>query len=638
MLVKERGYHERSRMERRLLVVLAIFGALCGLALILLLYWKSPPKTRIPQEIRPPEAITPPPEETPPAKPEGGTLRGRVVHGETGEGIKGAHVQGLTPYLEPAKTPDDIPTWGGLIRRKEVVTDAEGYFKLSDLTQDYWNIWVEKKGFAWTTVPRAKFDEDHVIKLYPGCSVRGQVVHPDGFPASGVRIEYHIQGTHSEVFSRYRLDKYYTTTGEDGTFLYEDLPPGKFTIEVYPLDYLPAPWRYEPPLKPGEHRDLGIKKLADGFSMTVHVVWRETEEPVSDVEVVVRPVADPMPRTNIGQRRRTDAKGIARFKGLGGQSIPNPQFLVAANLASGPVLADEGGTHLAGSDVTIRLRKDGSVIGTVVRPNGELLDQFAVDLEAVGHITQQLREFGENGKFQILQVPSGSYKLLIRHGNYVSKEFTIEVEGGKELDIGTIRMEEGAQISGFVRRSNGKELEGVVRVNLARKVKNAAGSEVWQEARRGYVQQDGSYIIKGVEPGRYGLQPESLKDPTAIATTDPVEIEVPRGTAALHQDLVLWALGTLDLRFFDEVEGKGVIQVVQPPTYLVETATGKEIAWMGIGTRLRPGSYTVYVELPDEQGVPRRYKARDVEVTERPPPGQGGDGPDPIEIRLFEVR
>ena len=59
---------------------------------------------------------------------------------------------------------------------------------------------------------------------------------------------------------------------------------------------------------------------------------------------------------------------------------------------------------------------------------------------------------------------------------------------------------------------------------------------------------------------------------------------------------------------------------------------------MGIGTRLRPGSYAVYVELKDAKGVPRRYKACDVEVDERPPPGQGKDGPDPIEIRLFEVR
>ena len=114
-------------------------------------------------------------------------------------------------------------------------------------------------------------------------------------------------------------------------------------------------------------------------------------------------------------------------------------------------------------------------------------------------------------------------------------------------------------------------------------------------------------------------------------------IEVPAGVSAVQKDLVLWSEGVLDLRFVDVVDGSAR-EVVRPPTYLVETSTGKEIPWMGIGTRLKPGSYEVYVELPNAQGVPRRYKARDVEVTERERPGQGADTKDPIEIRLFEVR
>lgn len=621
-------------MERRLLLVLGVLGALCGLALILALYFARSPQTEHPEVVVPPLTVAAPPETEPGAGRESGTLKGRVVSGKTGEGIKGARVVALAPHLEPAKTPDEIPRWGGLLERKWLLTDANGHFALAELPPDYWNLWVEKKGYAWTTVPRAKFDEEHEIRLYPGCSVKGQVVYPDGFPAPGVRLEYHVQGTHSEVFSRYRLESYYATTKEDGTFLYEDLPPGKFTVEVYPPDHLPTPWRYEPALDPGENRDLGIHKLDDGFGITVRVVWRETNEPVPDVEVAVRPLVDPEPRTNIGQRRRTDAKGIARFKGLGARSVPNPKFTVAANLQSGPVPPDEGPMHAPGADVTIRLRKDGIVKGTVVRPNGEPLDQFFVDLAAVGHMTQQLREFGENGAFKVYQVPAGRYILRVKHGNLVDQDVPIAVEGGKELDVGVIRLEEGAQIAGVVRRSDSRALEGVVRVNLGRKVTNKAGREAWVEVGRAYVQQDGSYAIKGIAKGSYGIQPESIDNPTG--TTDITEIEVPAGVAAIQQNLTLWSEGILDLRFLDVVEGS-VRHVVQPPTYLVETG-GRETRWMGIGTRLRPGSYTVYVELPDAQGVPRRYKAREVEVTERERPGQGGDAKDPIEIRLFEVR
>ena len=462
----------------------------------------------------------------------------------------------------------------------------------------------------------------------------GQVVYPDGFPAPGVRIEYHVQDTHSEVFSHYKLKDYYTTTKPDGTFLYEDLPPGKFTVEVYPPDHVPAPWRFAPALEPGENRDLGVHKLADGFGITVRVVWRETNEPVPDVEVVVRPLVDPEPRTNIGQRRRTDVNGIARFRGLGALSVPSPKFTVVANLSSGPVPPDEGPMHEPGADVTIRLRKDGIVKGTVVRPNGEPLEQFFVELEAVGHMTQQLREFGEQGAFTVYQVPSGSYILHVRHGNLVDREIPVEVTAGRETDVGLIRLEEGAQIVGVVRRSNNRELEGVVRVNLSRKVRNEAGREVWQEVGRAYVQQDGSYVLKGVAPGSYGIQPESIDNPTA--TTEVIDIEVPAGVASIQQPLVLWSEGVLDLRFVDLVEGSAR-HVVQPPTYLVDTQ-GRETRWLGIGTRLKPGSYTLYVELPDAQGVPKRYKAREVEVTERERPGQGDGAKDPIEIRLFEVR
>ena len=621
-------------MERRLLLVLGVLGALGGLALILLLYFQKPPRTEHDVVVAPPPTVSLPVENEMRAVKESGTLKGRVVSGKSGEGIKGALVIALSPHLEPAKEKGEVPKWGGMIPRASVETDKDGYFALTALPPDYWNLWVEKKGFSWTTVPRAKFAEEHEIKLYPGCSVRGQVVYPDGFPAEGVRIEYHVQGTHSEVFSRYKLESYYTTTRKDGTFQYEDLPPGKFTVEVYPPDHLPSPWRYEPPLEPGENRDLKIHKLADGFGLNVRVVWRETNEPVPDVEVAVRPLVDPEPRTNIGQRRRTDANGMARFKGLGAQSVASPKFTVAANLPTGPVPPDEGPMQTPGADVTIRLRKDGIVKGTVQRPKGEPLEQFWVELEPVGHMTQQLREFGENGAFAVYQVPGGSYKLHIRHGNLVDQEIPIEVTGGKELDVGTIRLEEGAQIAGIVRGSDGKELLGVVRVNLGRKVTNKAGREAWQEVAKAYVQKDGSYALKGIAPGTYGIQPESVDHPTG--TTDITEISVPSGVGSIQLDLTLWAEGTIEFRFIDLVDGSAR-HVVQPPTYLVGT-DGRETRWLGVGTRLRPGSYTVYVELPDAQGVPRRYKAREVEVTERERPGQGTATKDPIEIRLFEVR
>ncbi len=616
-------------MRRRLLLVAAVLGAVGGLVLLIVLLLMEPPRTPIPELVRPPAVIpAPAPDELKAIKAHG-TLRGRVINGLTEKPIAKAKVQALKPHLERPKK-GEVAKWGDLLPyRDPIYTDPEGRFALTDLPPDYWNLWVEKRGYSWTTLPRAKFDETHTIKLYPACTVYGKVVYPDGSPAVGVRLEYHVQGTHSEVFSRYRLKNYYAQTEADGTFQYTDLPPGKFTVEVYPQNHLPAPWRYEPPLKPGETRDLGTHKLDGGFAMKVHVKWRGTNQGVPGVEVVVKPVNDPMPRTKIGQRRTTDADGVARFEGLGGQVLEKPKFLVAANVDGvGVVLPDEGGMHEPGSDVTIWLRKDGILKGTVLRPNGKPLERFGASLEPVGHIQRQMQVFGEDGKFTLYQVPEGKYLLHIKYGNYINRTLEVAAIGGKEVDVGTVTMQEGAEVYGTVTRSNGAELEGVVKVHLGRKVRNRAGREVFDIVGRAYALRDGRYRIKGVPTGSFWLWPESVKDPSDV--TDPVPVEIGVGVGGVQRDLVIYGTGFLELKFMEEIEGR-IVHVVQPVTYLIETRTGKEIRWFGEGTRLRPGRYEIHVQLQDADGVSHRYKAGDASVQE-------GETTGPIEIRLFEIR
>ncbi|MHC4135020.1 MAG: MSCRAMM family protein [Planctomycetota bacterium] len=615
-------------MRKRLLLVAAILGAVAGLVLLVGLLRTERPQPRIPPSVAPPAVLPAPPPDELKAVKVAGTLRGKVINGLTEKPIAGAEVVALRPHLErPEK--GETAKWGDLIPVQRIVTDPEGRFAVTDLPPDYWNLWVEKRGYSWTTLPRAKFDQTHTIKLYPACSVYGKVVYPDGSPAVGVRLEYHVQGTHSEVFARYKLTNYYSQTDADGTFHYTDLPPGKFTVEVYPQSHLPAPWKYQPPLKAGENRDLGEHKLDGGFSMKVHVKWRGTDEGVPGIEVVVKPVNDPMPRTKIGQRRNTDADGVARFSGLGGQVLEKPKFLVAANVdGAGVVMPDKGGMHEPGQEITIWLRKDGILKGKVSRPNGKPLERFGAVLEPVGHIARQIQAFGEDGKFTLYQVPEGKYILHIKYGNYINQALEVEAIGGKEVDVGTVTMQEGAEVYGTVTRSNGAELEGVVRVHLGRKYRNKAGAEVYDIVGRSYALKDGRYRIKGVPTGSFWLWPESVKDPSDV--TDPVPVKIGVGTGGVQRDLVIYGDAHLQLKFMDEIDRR-VVHVVQPVTYLIETRTGKEIRWFGEGTRLRPGRYEIYVQLKGADGVSQRYKAGDASIQE-------GETTGPIEIRLFEIR
>jgi len=619
-------------MQRRILIVFGLLGALAGILVLVVLLGRSDPTPRIEVRDAPP-AVVPQPLQDPDlvARKESGTLRGKVVNGSADDApIEGATVIALRPYLERG-TDDEVPLWGQLEERAKLRTAKDGSFAIEDLGPDYWNLWVEKPGYAWTTVPRAKFSVEHVIRLYPACSLHGRVVYEDDTPAAGVRLEYTPQGTNSEVFSHLPgrgLTGYYRTTNDDGSFEYRDLPPGKFTVEVYPEDHLPAPWAFEPPLVPGENRDLGVRKLTRGFGMTVHVKQRGSGAPVEGVEVTVRPIGDPMPRTKTGRHRFTDANGVARFGGLGGQTLDTPTFQVTANIGGNPVTPDEQRGFRPEEDVTIWVRRESSVKGKVLRPNGNPLERFFVELEPKGFMTHQIRNWGENGEFKLLGVPEGTYVLHVRYGNLVDAAIDVEAKAGEEVDVGTVTLAEGGEVYGTVRMASGKALEGIVKVHLARKIMDPlVKRETWETVGRAYCKADGTYRIKGIPPGSYWIWPDPEQ---ASPTTPELPIEMPGGVGSVQRDLEVFGVAHLRLKFMDEVEGQ-VRHVTQPPTWLVPASGGEEIRWTGEGHPLRPGDYAVYVEILDPDGVSKRYKAADVRIQE-------GETADPIEVRLYEIR
>ena len=618
-------------MQKRLLAFFVIAGAVMGI--LALLYWLDRPRPRLDYQetTQPPIQIAKPPADNLKAITQKGTVKGKVINGVSKEPVSGATVIALRPYLQKDKD-DDVPLWGQLEEIRggsRIKTDKQGHFAIEDLPADYWNLWVEKRGYGFTTVPRAKFDVDHVIEIYPACSVHGRIVYGDDEPAQGVKIEYTPQGTHSEVFGRFRLLAYHTTTDKNGYFEYTEIPPGKFTVEVYPAEHLPAPWKFQPPLTPGENRDLGVRKLDRGYGMQVYVRWRGTNEPVGGIEVVVTPVGDPMPRTKTGRRRHTNAQGLAVFSGLGGQVLEKPRFQVVANIDGIPVMPDEQRLFKPDETVTIYVRKNSTITGTVLRPTGKPLEHFFVSLEPIRFLTTQKQAWGENGRFKLYSVPEGDYYLHVRYGNLIDQKVKVTAIAGQEVDVGTITMKAGAEIHGTVRNSNGTKLEGLVRVHLAKKVFNELlKRDQWETVGRAYCKKDGTFFIKGIPAGTFWIWPENTKN--ASGTTDNVRIEVASGTGIIRKDLVIYAEGRLKLRFMDDVNGS-VREVVRPPTFLKEKATGKEIRWRGEGTRLRPGTYEVYFELKNAEGVPQRYKWRELTVQE-------DEATDPIEVRLYEIR
>ena len=180
---------------RRFLVVLVLITALASIIALFVVLAREQPRPELEVVQKPPEVIAPAPEEQGAVR-EQGTIKGKVVFGPTGEPMEGATVIALAPFLDSGEG-DELPLWGENIEKKRILTGRDGTFRMEDLPPDYWNLWAEKKGYGWTTIPRAEFKRDHVIKLYPGCRVYGRVLHDDDTPGDGdpgvLFGDYHIQ-------------------------------------------------------------------------------------------------------------------------------------------------------------------------------------------------------------------------------------------------------------------------------------------------------------------------------------------------------------------------------------------------------------------------------------------------------------
>lgn len=151
------------------------------------------------------------------------------------------------------------------------------------------------------------------IVLPPGAKIQGQVVDPGGKPVAGVRL---LARPDKDVANYYCTNR--AVSGEDGRFLFENVPADTYSLQVIaPRDTM-AQWVAKDVkviAKEGQTTDEVIMRVSKGGLVEVAVQDAATNQPANDVYVCVWQKAGfNSHHPCFWQDIRTDRDGKARFR------------------------------------------------------------------------------------------------------------------------------------------------------------------------------------------------------------------------------------------------------------------------------------------------------------------------------------
>jgi hypothetical protein len=179
--------------------------------------------------------------------------------------------------------------------------------------------------------------------------------------------------------------------------------------------------------------------------------------------------------------------------------------------------------------------------------------------------------------------------------------FGAKVEPGKTLDLGRIRFEKGASISGFVTVEEGEPKGAEISVNVAGRFSPVESQRLELRKLRATANERGFFQVLGVAPGGYRI--EAIRQGLTKTELWPVEVLSLQETS-LPQPLHLTRAAELELHLSPPLGpvGKGwkIALVLKRPEGGSETFEG-EADSSGIWRRpdLLPGSYMINVSNPD---------------------------------------
>jgi subtilase family serine protease len=269
-------------------------------------------------------------------------------------------------------------------------------------------------------------------------------------------------------------------TENDGSFILDGLPPGKYTLEVE--GYIIA-----------ENSEAEVPDGKDAFNHDVYVIRgaeisgyvSENTTPLEDIPVLLRSET-----TDYSAVARTDDLGKYQISGL-----PADTYTVST-LADEYVNESVSGLSLnqgtIRNDVHFYLDKGGVITGTVTSADGLPVEGASVIATESEKGYVRLPKTDEDGYYEVKGLPGGVYSVKVRADAYVpsGKEEVNLNEGGNVNGI-DIQLEQGAGVIGRV-------TDGANPIS---------GASVFfqgdEDSQAAITEEDGSFSINSLASGVY---------------------------------------------------------------------------------------------------------------------------------------
>lgn len=406
---------------------------------------------------------------------------------------------------------------GGLMAgnaTQRTISDPEGRFSIDEIQDGSWNLYVRSEGFGAAGPIAADRpgvgDEPMTITLERGVTVAGHVLDPGGHPVKDAVISWQSDARDLVLNILKASPSIEARSGDDGSFLLEELPVGSLTLTTTASDWAPAlPLVLD--VTAGQAVEDVEVRLREGGTITGLFLDKEGE-PLEDALVQIQ-----QPGGGDQQFTQTDSAGEFRVEHLvpsqwqvigvrpGGEEADNPDPMAMLKRLEMQMV-----DVLDGQEVFVTLGslpEDPVHLIGQVEPAGEIAGGIAILIPEGKDLlgAMKMAPIAADGSFELDLDAPGNYVVTLQSTpeggvGQDSVEYNEVIPEVPEHRI-TLTLPAGS-VSGKVTGPGGQPLAGT-RVSLYADGSASTGTMSGGKYAEATTETDGTYHIPHLEPGAY---------------------------------------------------------------------------------------------------------------------------------------